>query len=122
MAPRKKPTQKQLTHKADALFSLVVRSPGRCHECGSTDYLQCAHGFSRRYRGTRWDERNAWCLCRGCHLKYTLRPLEWDEWMLSRMGDDLYWQIRRLALSTEKVDLPAVLARLIVRTKELELA
>jgi len=117
----KKPTQKQLKAKADAMFSRIVRSPGFCIECGATENLQCAHGFSRRHLNTRWDERNAWCLCKGCHLKYTLRPLEWDEWMLSRMGDDLYWQIRRLALSTEKVDLPAVLARLIVRSKELEL-
>lgn len=119
MAKRKAPTAKQLTAKADALFSLIVRAPGYCANCGETQNLQCAHGYSRRYRNTRWDERNAWCLCRGCHMYFTHRPIEWDNWMLTRMGGENYWTLRALALSTEKVDLSAVLARLIVRQKEL---
>jgi hypothetical protein len=119
MTARKRPTQKQLVAKADALFSLVVRSPGRCVICGTTERLQCAHGFSRRHRNTRWDERNAWPMCAAHHQFFTHRPLEWDEWMLAQMGADVYWEVRRLALSTEKVDLSAVLARLIVRQKEL---
>lgn len=119
MAARKKPTQKQLVAKADALFSLIVRAPGRCENCGETQNLQCAHGFSRRYRNTRWDERNAWCLCRGCHMFFTHRPIEWDDWMIGHLGLPRYERLRSRAMSTEKVDLPAVLARLIVRSNEI---
>ena len=120
MTARKKPSQKQLVAKADALFSLVVRSPGVCANCGSHDYLQCAHGFSRRYRAVRWDEGNAWCLCRNCHFYFTGRPHEWEEWMQSRLGYEAYRDLQKRALSTAaKVDLPAVLARLIVRSNEI---
>ena len=72
--------------KCDTLFGQIVRSTGVCAgrcEGKPSGVLQCAHGFSRRYRATRWDERNAWCLCQGCHLYWTLRPLEWDDWMRS---------------------------------------
>lgn len=119
MAQRKKPSQKALVAKADALFSVIVRAPGFCMNCGATQNLQCAHGFSRRYRNTRWDERNGFALDRACHVYFTHRPIEWDDWMLKRMGLTMYEEVRALALSTQKVDVSAVLARLIVRSNEL---
>lgn len=107
------------TTKADTIFSLIIRAPGYCAECGSHYRLQCAHGFSRRYRNVRWDERNAWCLCSACHMRFTHRPLEWDEWMLDRMGAS-YEVVRRLALSGEKPDVVVVLELLSARWKELQ--
>jgi hypothetical protein len=100
------------TARADLLFSKLVRAAGQCAKCQKTTHLQCAHGFSRRYRNTRWDFDNAWCLCRGCHLYFTHRPLEWDEWMLEELGLPTYTDLRFRALSLEKVDVKAVLARL----------
>lgn len=83
---------------ADALFGKIIRRDGYCHICGSTEVVQCAHGFSRRYRAVRWDERNAWALCRRHHLYFTHRPLEWEEWMRDEMGDDAYDKLRYDAL------------------------
>ena len=98
-----------LKTRADRLFSLAVRSVGHC-QSGRPEHkgpLQCAHGFSRRYLATRWDRRNAWALCAGCHVYYTHRPLEWDEWMRYRMGF-AYPEVRALALGG-KADIRGVL-------------
>lgn len=108
-----KKTKKQtIVQKLDEECGDIVRARGRCEECGSTRGIQWAHGFSRRYRMVRWDLRNGFALCNGCHLKYTMRPLEWDEWLRARWGEALYAELRALALSGAKVDHKSVLAAL----------
>lgn len=112
-APKPKRPQKKKQTAAKTLDALVgshVRSRGRCEACGKTSDLQWAHGFSRRYRAVRWDLRNGFCLCRGCHLKYTVRPLEWDDWLRERWGEELYAELRSLALTAGRVDHAALLA------------
>lgn len=106
----KKPSHSKLVQKADKLFSLIVRSVGRC-ESGRPNHagpLQCAHHFSRRYEATRWDRRNASCFCAGCHVYFTHRPLEWDEWLRGRLGSN-YETLRKLALNGGKQDLESTL-------------
>ncbi len=112
MTPKKR---QNLTKACDALFSQLVRSVGRCEAndgfpCSGP--LQCAHGFSRRYRAVRWDRRQCFALCAGHHMRYTHNPIAWDLWMQERMGQELYQEVRSLALSGEKVDMPDLLARL----------
>lgn len=99
--------------EADRIFSARIRARGECENTGAEHKgsFQCAHGFSRRYKAVRWDERNAFCLCAGCHWYFTNRPLEWDEWMRQRMGAD-YETVRLLALKTDTVDVKAELERL----------
>ena len=109
----KKSRKTNRTREADRLFSLLIRGRDKtCQECGTTAYLQCAHGFSRRYRVIRWDPRNAWALCRGCHLRFTVRPLEWDEWLLNRWGAELYAEMRATALNGTVPDLDDVIGGL----------
>lgn len=100
--------------EADRLFSLAVRSVGRCESGrpGHLGNLQCAHGFSRSYKAVRWDRRNAFCLCGGCHTFYTHHPIEWDLWMLDRLGLELYSELRGLALTYRMPDLDVVLGEL----------
>lgn len=118
---RKRVLKKDRPHLAcDTLFSKIVRSRGFCENCGATDNLQCAHGISRRYRNIRWAEDNAFCLCASCHVFYTHRPLEWEDWM--RAHDVDYDGLKRRALSIDKVDVAAVLAHLRERWAELEAA
>lgn len=124
---RLKPAKKRRKGKtpmktADELFSKIIRSRGRCanEKCKQPfDFLQCAHGFSRRYHATRWDERNAFCLCRGCHHWFTHRPLEWDEWLQGQWGQDLYYEIRALALWGHNPKIPEVVAVLRIRAVEI---
>ncbi len=110
---QRKTSHAALVRKADKLFSLRVRSAGACVSMrdGHAGPLQCAHGFSRRYQGTRWDFRNAFCLCAGCHVYFTHRPLEWDEWMRYRMGF-AYESVRLKALNGGKQDMDAIIAEL----------
>lgn len=109
----KKRTKSAMKKEADRLFSLAIRGRDKhCVDCGTTAFLQCAHLFSRRYLATRFDARNAVTLCRGCHLKYTVRPLEWDNWMLDHWGADLYAEMRALALSGERPDYESLVAEL----------
>jgi hypothetical protein len=118
--PRPKtPTKTQLLRKCDALFSLIIRSRGWCENCGKPDNLQCAHGFSRRYRAVRFLEANAFSLCRGCHVYFTHRPLEWDDWLQKELANS-YHLIRVKALHGPNPDLAETLTRLKARWAEIE--
>lgn len=93
---RKSPTA-VLGREADRLWSLVVRKRGFCEICAKTERLQGAHGFSRRYRGTRWLPINGFCLDAGCHVRMTHDPLLWDQFLLEQWGFDTYWNLRAMA-------------------------
>ena len=109
---------------ADELFSKIIRLRDQavCQNCGKTDFPQCAHGFSRSYRAIRWDERNAWCLCRGCHTYFTHHPLEWDEWLIERLGERLHRDLKRQALKDPNPDPVEVVDWLRARLAEMEVA
>lgn len=115
---RKKGAKTRLRDECDALFGKLVRGRGPCEVCGTYSDLQCAHGFSRSYQATRWDDRNAFPLCRAHHVYYTHRPLEWDEWLRGRLGEAVYADVRALALSHVRPDLSDLAAVLRERAKE----
>ncbi len=105
-----KTPKRDYSKQCDKLFGEIVRAPGRCFICGSTEVVQCAHGFSRTHRNTRWDLRNAWPLCKAHHFYYTMRPKEWDDWLHKTWGDELYDEMNKLRLSTTTVNTKAMLA------------
>lgn len=93
--------------QCDKLAGAIVRGRGRCEnpECkGQRGALQWAHGFSRSYHETRHDLDLSWCLCAGCHHYYTHHPLEWEEWMVARLGRRRYNAARRRALEGGPID------------------
>ena len=90
--------------KCDRLFSEIVRMAGACSNCGSTHSLQCAHIISRRYSSTRCDIRNAWCLCAGCHLRFTAWPREHSHYITDTIGSEVYEELKRKAETVTKVD------------------
>lgn len=87
---------KGLKGKATRLHSLVVRARGICECCGDAYYpnLQCAHIVTRERNATRTDETAAFCLCKSCHLKFTHDPLEWVDFVVSKIGRDAYDEIQ----------------------------
>lgn len=106
---------KHTIKKCDELFSLQVRSVGRCEADDGRPHngnLQCAHGFSRSYKAIRWEPRNAFSLCGAHHTHYTHHPIEWDLWMLDRLGVETYTELRTQALTHRTPDLELVLAEL----------
>ena len=108
----RKTSRSKLKRQADKLWSEIVRSAGKCRICGSAERLQAAHGFSRRYLGTRHDLRNGWCLCSGCHLTMGYRAIEWDMFMHKELGQELYQKLREQALARCVPDYEAIIERL----------
>lgn len=100
-----------LKNKADRLFSQYIRQrDGGCVACLSVENLQCAHIFTRSYLNTRFDEDNAVCLCAGCHKFYTHRPIEWSDFIIARIGEEKYQDVRMRAVSTDtRIDYEAVI-------------
>jgi hypothetical protein len=96
---RRKKTRRDYKTQADLLFSAAIRQIGYCEECGTTEHLQCAHIISRSYSAIRTNFLNAVCLCRSCHMFYTPRPLEWEQWARDRIGDLNFELLRKLALA-----------------------
>jgi hypothetical protein len=103
----RKPTQKTAKAACDRLFSQYIRSLGFCEYCGRGEpevQLQCAHWISRRYSNTRCDPENAFCLCAGCHLRFTHNPTEFSDWAVKQRGRAVYERLREAANQTAKVD------------------
>jgi hypothetical protein len=89
--------------EATRLHSKIVRLRGSCQSCGATENLQCAHIVSRRYANTRTDVDNAFCLCAGCHMRFTEWPLEFAEFVHMKIGETAYDRLREKAHRTTKV-------------------
>jgi len=98
--------------KADKLFSDKIKSIGKCEKCGKRKYLQTAHIISRRYKQVRWDLDNALCLCRACHLWGTNFPLEWEEFVLDKIGRISYDMLKTRALQYGKIDYEEIIKKL----------
>lgn len=104
---------RKLSKKADLLFSLKIRSVGKCRKCGSKENLQCSHFISRRYHNTRWDLSNACALCKRCHFYLTNHPLEAEMFAIEVMGKSAYQAMKELALASPiKTDYDFLIERL----------
>lgn len=108
--------------ECDRICGEIVRQRGACEVCGGRGYLQWAHIVSRRYRNVRWDwQTNALCLCRGCHYRFTLRPLEWEQEVIRQLSLEGYQDLKRRALEIRDVDVRATLESLRSEAKRLGL-
>lgn len=116
--PARRKKRKSLSKQADALWSKLVKLPGHCDICLMPSRLQAAHGFSRRYRGTRWLPINGFCLCSGCHLTMTYDPIAWDDYLRTAWGLAVYADLRALALKKATPDFPSIIAALTAELKE----
>lgn len=79
---------------ADKYFSDCVRERANwcCENCG-TYYpegnrrgIECAHIVGRANKRLRWEPLNAIALCTGCHMKYTANPLQFTQFVISKIG------------------------------------
>jgi 5-methylcytosine-specific restriction endonuclease McrA len=89
---RKRDSRGKLRELADDLFSLYIRTRDEwtCRRCGSLKWqvMQCAHLMPKgAYPALRYEERNAICLCYGCHKHMTHRWFEWQAFLAARILD-----------------------------------
>lgn len=64
-------------NKCDVMFSKLIRKKGFCEWpcCGRVENLQCSHIYTRDLLSVRWDLKNAFCFCAGCHkYKWHMHP------------------------------------------------
>ncbi len=107
-----------LRRECDKRFAVAVkaRDGWQCRACGrgqNQGQIQCAHICSRRYHATRWMMGNAMALCSGCHVRFTNDPIAWDDFVIERIGEAGYMELRRLARQgVAHIDYAAVLATL----------
>lgn len=116
---KRKGTPAALAREADRLWSLIVRRWDSCESAETalstgdcSGRMQAAHGFSRRYRNTRWLPLNGFCLCAAHHVYFTHRPIEWDNWLREVWGQTTYNELRLLALRTTPPDVAEALEKL----------
>lgn len=111
----------------DTVFSNLVRERAayQCECCGSRENLQCAHVFGRIRYTVRCDDRNAYCLCASCHYTFTQDPLAWADFVRSKMGNEVYDDLRLVAnrpakfTKQDKADMTAHLRRELKRVEGL---
>lgn len=84
------PSRKTLVTACDELVSKIVRSKGKCENCGGNEYLQPAHIYSRKNYSVRWYFENLLCFCARCHFWAHERPIEFGEFVLKHLGKERY--------------------------------
>lgn len=98
---RKASSKSAQRKSCDAAFSLWVRSIGVCEAAGEGNgckgNLQCAHVLTRGYSAIRWFPGNALSLCAGHHVFYTHRPVSWEEFIVAKLGQAHWDELRVLA-------------------------
>jgi hypothetical protein len=64
--------------RCDALWSQIIKAPGKCFRCGTTEGLQAAHIIGRAQRVVRWSVMppNGICLCHSCHRLFDTHRID----------------------------------------------
>lgn len=94
----------------DALFSEYIRERAdwKCATCSkqftpeTRQGLHCSHIYSRRHKGTRWDDDNAIAQCFTCHQRYGGDPIVFAEWAQNHLGSDKFERLRIRAMTITK--------------------
>jgi hypothetical protein len=87
------------------LHATIVKSVGRCENCGTTQALTCAHIVKRRYDKTLTLISNAICLCIWCHSYYEEHPTAFKAYISTLFGEHYYDNLYQMATqSMSKVD------------------
>ena len=95
----------------DKLFSQYIRRRDawtcqRCHKHYQppTNALHNSHVFSRGGMSTRFDPRNCFAMCYGCHSFLGRNPLEHYAWYIARCGQQEFDLLRYRYKHPAKID------------------
>jgi len=95
---KKLPSRKNCVRRLDKAFSLLIRERDLhvCQICGSRANPQCGHIFSRVAYATRWDPRNAVCMCAGCNIRHESNAWPVLKFFKDKFGEELLTELQRL--------------------------
>lgn len=94
----------------DVIWSKVIRGrAGQCEYCGSKEYLNAHHIYSRTNRTLRWELDNGICLCSKHHTMSSefsahKAPTEFTEWLIGYKGQEFIDNLKELKRSIVKPD------------------
>ena len=103
---KKKSSRKKTKKQLDKLFSIIIRSEGKCERCGKASPLNTAHIFSRRNLAIRWDKDNVFCFCVGCHFWAHQNPVLFTEFVKKKFGIKKYEGLKRKSEQIKKWTIP----------------
>ena len=110
MPRRKISKRKSIVRKLDKIVSLIIRkTTPYCVVCGTTEYLQNGHMFSRMAYNTRWDiskDGNCHTQCRGCNLRHERDFYHYSNWYIEKFGKDKYDVLHRRYRTVNKFSTP----------------
>ena len=115
---RKATKRTNISKRCDALWGQIIKLPGKCFRCGTTEGLQAAHIIGRAQRVVRWDTRNGICLCHTCHRLFDTYRIDRFFLILSAIGDAKYERLQQKAQGVWSKEYP--LAELSARLKEIK--
>jgi len=88
---------------ADHWFSKCVRisQDMNCERCGKNyahapKGLHCSHYYSRKYSGIRFDQRNAFAHCFGCHQLLGASPQLFADWYGEHQSEEIRERVKFL--------------------------
>lgn len=95
--------------RADAIFSEIIRSLGKCEAKGydnrpCSSQLQTAHIITRKRSATRTDLRNAFCLCFAHHRWFTDNPVQFSRFIQTTWAKEYYDLVYDRSIKPTKVD------------------
>ena len=99
-------SRKILRKNLDKLFSIIIRSKGKCERCGEMKNLNIAHIFSRRNLALRWNKDNVLCLCVRCHFWSHQNPILFAEFVKKNLGKEKYEELKRESEQIKKWTIP----------------
>ena len=111
--------------RSDTLYSLIIRSEGKCLRCGVPCEcpdapkkhirgcpLTTSHIVGRRYSATRTDLDNSQALCFACHYYFENWPKEFSRWITETIGIEKYEALKSKAETVTKMNWTDELERL----------
>lgn len=86
----------KLTKELDRVFSIFIRNRDNsiCIVCGSREYPNNGHLFSRANLSTRWDEINCSCQCAKCNILHENDSKPYTDWFILNYGQHMYDDLR----------------------------
>lgn len=105
-------TRKKLVYELDRVFSLYIRLKdsvngyAKCVTCPTRlpyKLMQNGHFIPRGRFGTRWDVRNCHVQCKQCNEVLDGNLKKYKEYMISKYGPEVLYELRQQANSTSKI-------------------
>lgn len=124
--PKRKASRATQKAKLDALCrSLVMMRDGRkCVRCGSTEWVQWSHVYTRRILCMRWNTLNSKVLCASCHRWWHDNPAEaamwWHSWSREALHPDAPEILQGIRSTMPEVDLERIALQLAAQIAKMQ--